>query len=383
MNDMKTKYALLALFAIVACEQLETNIVNKESTVKMVENSTLNDIAVILTDIDIDIPLCREVLQSVQQSVDKGMDENLYFKELWMNPMDVKVRSLGEESILKKRLDEYFNNQLPTRSSDTENAVKNSDIRLYWPYSENWDGITMPVIAPAPRVESDAFYGYKYNKNPDGEFEIEIVLIDDDYAYDNPVWIINYMETPYDAISDYSYINKDDLSTRSTGNRYLWEMDRMLVTKQYDKLSNGGSEFDVFVTYPLIDGYAVGQCHQFYTFTRAQIRNAKNNDVAVIINSDSRLLNTDWSSVQLSNHFALYENDGGDASQTVNAGTVGWKDDKTGLSASLTVTHTVKSNDKSLLQVNYTRDYYLPLPNDTKHSISDGTVSWYTNITKY
>lgn len=372
---------IFVLMLFVSCVQVDNAVFENTDYAQFSidDDWDQNYLAEVLMGMEIDKLLCAEVFDSVQKSVESGMDENLYFRELWMSDDVVKVKSYSDESILKSRLEKSLREMWSTKSSSQELSLANSDMQLYWPYSDRWDGITMPVIAPAPEEESDEFYGYRKVLDDDGSYIIETVLVNDDFAYDNPVWIINHMEFPYEEIQERLSFWNSRNETRSSTTGYLWEIDKMRVTKQYDKLTNGGSEFEVIVTFPQMPGYAPGQNRHMYEFTRSQIRN----NAWVSIGLSSRLLNTDWSPEQLSNHFALYGWDGGDMNQTVTSGTVAWQDPTTGLTTSSTVSYTIYTKSTPYLTVNYARGYFFSLGDDTMHGISDGTVSWYTKISEY
>lgn len=292
----------MTLMTALACEKSTDNLNLVEHKAFHIEESELNDVALMLTEIGLDDDICNEVHSSVRTAIDKGLDEDLYFRELWMDSDEVKVKSYTDESILKSRLNEYFMKNISTKNTEG-NFLKDSNIEIYWPYSENWDGKTKPVIAPVPvGQECDTLYGYKVISLPNQNIEIDTVLVDDNYAYDNPVWIINYMEFPYDWI----YSSKDEVVTvKSADDSFAWYMNKGRCTEQYDKLSNGASEFYfIIATPPASSGQVTTPSRRPFTFTRKEIRQEKE----VLFDLS---LNLSWSPNQLSNHMIFIESDDG------------------------------------------------------------------------
>ena len=297
---MKTRFTIIAIafMTALACEKSTDNLNLVEQSKFYIEESELNDVALMLTEIGLDDDLCNEVHSSVSVAIEKGLDEDLYFRELWMKDEDVKVKSYNSGSILKDRLEDYFMKNPSTKNTEG-NFLKDSNIEIYWPYSENWDGKTKPVIAPVPvGQECDTLYGYKVISEPGSKVKLDTVLVDDDYAYENPVWIINHMEFPYEYICD-SYL--DDFNVKSSEDTFGWYMYKAKCTKQYDKLSNGDSEFYfIIATPPASAGVVNTPSRRPFSFSRKQIRKEEE----VVINLP---LNLSWSSNQLSNHMIFVE----------------------------------------------------------------------------
>ena len=70
-------------------------------------------------------------------------------------------------------------------------ALMESDIQIYWPFSEAWDGETMPVITFDPEDGSEVNVGYRLMVDDDGLRKVEEVVVDEVMAADVPVWVVN------------------------------------------------------------------------------------------------------------------------------------------------------------------------------------------------
>ena len=371
---MKTRFTIiaLALISTLACEKTTDNLNLVEEPTFYIEESELNDVALMLTEIGLDNDLCNEVHASVSVAIDKGFDEDLYFRELWMNPEDVKVKSYNSGSILKERVEEYFMRNPSTKNTEG-NFLKNSNIKIYWPYSENWDGKTTPVIAPVPiGQECDTLYGYKIISKFGEDLKLDTVLIDDDYAYEHPVWIVNHMEFPYD---DAARENLTIEPPTKTTTLHLWEFNSMTVTKQYDKLSNGGSEFHVVSVSPT-DVQRVNT--RYVVFDRKEIRKK----TTKLFPGEDRFLNTDWTEDEISNYFGIIECDAGSPMKDVSTSTE-YIDPNTGATTATTITYSIDNEDTELFGISYKRTYIMsPLCAGT-HSIQDGTIKWTMSMNTY
>lgn len=370
---MKTRFTIIAiaLMTVLACEKSTDNFNPVEQKMLYIEESELNDVALMLTEIGLDNDLCNEVHTSVSIAIEKGLDEDLYFRELWMKDEDIKVKSYNSGSILKERLEDYFM-KIPSTKNTEGNFLKDSNIEIYWPYSKNWDGKTKPVIAPVPvGQECDTLYGYKVVSEPGTKVKLDTVLVNDDYAYENPVWIINYMEFPYD---DTTMENIQIETPTKAVTLNVWEFNSMTVEKQYDKLSNGGSEFHVVSVSPT-DVYHVNT--RYVEFERDEIRNKKTK-----IFDEDRLLNSDWTEDEVSNYFGIVECDAGTPMKNVST-TTEYVDSNTGTTASATINYSIDNKDTELFGISYKRTYIMsPLCAGTK-SIQDGKIKWTMSMNEY
>lgn len=166
------------------------------------EAVTPEAIAEALVHLHPDKEICEEVHSAVRKAVSLGLDESYYFSEALGK--DSRITDINRS--LQSKL-----NSLPTGNSIKEifaKVVEDDDYMLhyqiYWPYSKDWDGNTMPTItfqteAAVPQEEN---VGYRIVKD-----RIEEVTVNEEYAKKNPVWIINHNPVPYELYPDFAVQN--------------------------------------------------------------------------------------------------------------------------------------------------------------------------------
>lgn len=70
-------------------------------------------------------------------------------------------------------------------------AIERSDMQIYWPFSDEWDGKGMPVITYDPEDGSEVNIGYRLCMNDDGIRHVQEVEVDEAMARNEPVWVVN------------------------------------------------------------------------------------------------------------------------------------------------------------------------------------------------
>ena len=70
-------------------------------------------------------------------------------------------------------------------------ALESSDIQIYWPYSENWDGEEFPIITFDPLDGAETNLGYRLKTDEDGNRTVEEVIVDEQTAMEETVWVVN------------------------------------------------------------------------------------------------------------------------------------------------------------------------------------------------
>ena len=95
---------------------------------------------------------------------------------------------------------------------DVSNAVEeriqllcDSGVQIYWPYSENWDGESLPIITFDPGDGFDSNVGWRLA--PDGSLAEE-VTVDEMMARNGCVWVVNSNEDS--GLLPLSYLRKTD-----------------------------------------------------------------------------------------------------------------------------------------------------------------------------
>jgi hypothetical protein len=86
--------------------------------------------------------------------------------------------------------------------------LSESNIQIYWPYSENWDGETLPIITYDPGTNTSSNQGWRLKKSGTGEIVCEEVIVDENMAQEGCVWVINSNEDS--QLTPLAYIRKTD-----------------------------------------------------------------------------------------------------------------------------------------------------------------------------
>lgn len=201
MKDKKlfgTAAKALLLLALFSCERFPVAD-DTEDPVPV----PLEELAQIFSSLPLEKEHLDEVHSAVTASLGNGYDEEYTMADLFISPgAGVGERSAGTKSgaerhwsrPLRTLLEEYLERSYATRAADAPgsaaeyiSALTQSDLQIYWPYSEEWDGRTMPVITFDPGGEMTANIGYEMR--PDGS--VKEVVVNENMAMERPVWVIN------------------------------------------------------------------------------------------------------------------------------------------------------------------------------------------------
>ena len=165
---------------------------------------SLEEFAGILSALPMDRSHLGEVFDAVCASSENGYDEEYMLADLVGSPGagvgDGVFRSKAApryDRPLRDLLSDYFEanpSAVPTRAGSSEACLRmleESDMQIYWPYSEDWDGKAFPIITFDPGDGSEYNYGYQAVRGEDGSVEIQSVYVDEQVAMSRPVWVIN------------------------------------------------------------------------------------------------------------------------------------------------------------------------------------------------
>jgi hypothetical protein len=196
----------LMVLALASCEILDND---PDKHVTQGEDSTniaLDEVAHILSAIPFNTAQLQEVHDAATSSSDNGYDEEYTMKNLFENPgsgvgeQDNTRSAQVYDRPMRDLITEYVRSNAFTRSSDQGdawnpdaflNALQSSDIQIYWPYSEQWDGSTLPVVTFDPGGDADVNVGYEVLLSDDGFRHVKEVVVDEEMARDRPVWVVN------------------------------------------------------------------------------------------------------------------------------------------------------------------------------------------------
>lgn len=187
--------ALLA--GLVACEPLdddrEKHVIAANSVIR------LEEVAELLSSVPLGTAQMAEVMDAASASAGNGYDEEYRMSDLFSAPGtgvgDEADTKAGEryETPLRDLLSQAIQNRFPTKAGGEEEAsayldsLSASDVQIYWPYSDLWDGKALPIITFDPGDAALQNEGYAFKA--DGS--VEKVLVDEQMAQERPVWVVN------------------------------------------------------------------------------------------------------------------------------------------------------------------------------------------------
>ena len=187
----------------MSCEILDDDIVKHTSAQQPV---ALDEVAHVLANIPIGAGQMHEVFSAVSSSSCNGYDEEYMMRDLFADPGtgvgdDRSLVSKGFKSDdvpLRDLIDDYVRSMPATKSaagisnpSQWLDRLSESEVQIYWPFSESWDGSTLPVITFDPENDSEVNVGYKIIEGSGGVRQVEEVIVDEDMAMVTPVWVVN------------------------------------------------------------------------------------------------------------------------------------------------------------------------------------------------
>lgn len=292
----------------------------------------LSEVAQVLAGIPIEQDQLQEVYDAVSTSCGNGYDEEYTMSMLFESPgagvgENPDTRSAAKyEYPLRELITQHV---MATKSADGMpdpqkwlDELKLSDIQIYWPYSENWDGKTLPIITFNPEDDSEVNIGYKLKE--DGG--VEEVMVDEQMAMENPVWVVNRNEdASYKTLEMLRKENPEwgngggeivvtssSVSTKSGG-----EKSKCLILKNFKAWRNydcwfaGGAEFFI----------KTGSVKDFTASTEAELKlfNPKVTDFMIVVPRSrvyetipfNAMLVSDWTEQLTHCAFMVMEDDGG------------------------------------------------------------------------
>lgn len=205
---MKKFLFLLAPLVALSCEKVD--VTPKPVTGDATDLLELQDVAKMLSSVGLEPGHLAEVHDAVSSSSGNGYDEEYTMKNLFSSP----GAGVGEERQpeggqskggqpsryshpLRDALTGYLSSMAkscPATKGGREVTVQDyidfmsdSDMQVYWPYSDGWDGETMPVITFDPMSEVSSNVGYMMAA--DGT--LDEVYVTEEMARQRPVWVIN------------------------------------------------------------------------------------------------------------------------------------------------------------------------------------------------
>lgn len=317
---MKTKILLLLFIVAIilaSCNPASLHSLEQEK----LDNVALSrqEIARLLSELPLGNAQYNEVFDAVNSSSGNGYDEEYMMSDLLSCPgagvgdKHSGTRAASYSTPIKDMIEDYLADRYSTKagSADVEAYLKTlseSDLQIYWPYSEDWDGSQPPVITFDPGYGAESNYGYVVVKGPDGMRVVDSLVVTEEVAMNRPVWVINSNDdsafTPFDLYS-------------GAGTKAGTEEKNTLVIKDFKALRNydswfgGASEF--FVKVGAADGFKATKEEELRNYSPSVtdfVIVVKRKDVGTVVPFDALLL-TDFTSQIDKLAFMIVEDDGG------------------------------------------------------------------------
>ena len=186
---------LAGALAVTACERLDLWINPPADEAGEPLEFTLDEVARLLAAVPLGDAQVAEVRTAVTSSSDNGYDEEYPMRQVFETPGTgvggtpaTRVEAYPEP--LRDLLAAEIRKQYGTRSLDADtfvDALSSSDVQIYWPFSEEFEGDERPVITFDPGGRETKNVGWI--RQEDGS--LEEVIVDEAMARERPVWVIN------------------------------------------------------------------------------------------------------------------------------------------------------------------------------------------------
>lgn len=202
---MKTD-KLLCLLLLLSCNRIPEPVEDRDNAAL-----PLDQVAQMLSELPMEPVHFREVHRAVSSSSGNGYDEEYMMRDLFVSPgrgvgeedsgksgnsVEEHSKSLSDILPLRDLIIQYAENRAATKASGFDpglwlESLSSSDIQIYWPYSEDWDGETQPVFTYDPGDGSQVGVGWKVYTDERGARSVRKIEVDEKYAAAYPVWVVN------------------------------------------------------------------------------------------------------------------------------------------------------------------------------------------------
>ena len=202
---MKTD-KLLCLLLLLSCNRIPEPVEDRDNAAL-----PLDQVAQMLSELPMEPVHFKEVHRAVSSSSGNGYDEEYMMRDLFVSPgrgvgeedsgksgnsVEEHSKSLSDILPLRDLIIQYAENWAATKASGFDpglwlESLSSSDIQIYWPYSEDWDGETQPVFTYDPGDGSQVGVGWKVDTDERGARTVRKIEVDEKYAAAYPVWVVN------------------------------------------------------------------------------------------------------------------------------------------------------------------------------------------------
>ena len=231
---------------------------------------SLSDVAKMLSDLPLESGHLDEVYDAVTSSSGHGYDEEYRLTDLFEapgagvgdSPQTRATKAGGYPVPLRELFANYLSDKYGTKAgaADVEryiNALSESDMQIYWPYSEEWNGQDFPIVTFDPGYGAEANYGYEVRIDSHGAHVVDSVIVTEQVARERPVWVINRNDdagfTPLELFASETKAGKKDEGKKEEEKEYIFSIQSFKMLRNYDSWFGGASEF--FIKTGAVDGF--------------------------------------------------------------------------------------------------------------------------------
>ena len=229
---------------------------------------TMSDLAKIISELPLEQEHLQEVYDAVNSSSGNGYDEEYTMDRLFTSPgsgvgeRGESTKAAAYATPLRELFADYFRSRSETKAgaADVEayvNTLRDSDMQIYWPYSEDWDQETFPVVTFDPGDGAKTNYGYMLGFDDSGAHVVDSVLVTEELARERPVWVINRnADSAYTPVTLLDYNSPSAVRTvqeaKAKGKKMLTIKD-FTMARHFDSWFAGASGF--FIRCGAVDGF--------------------------------------------------------------------------------------------------------------------------------
>ena len=217
---------------------------------------TLEEVAQLLSTVPIGTEQVAEVLEGSTSSAGNGYDEEYRMIDLFSEPgtgvgADLSTKASSYTRPLRDLLREAVEARFATKSASGDasawlDSLAASDVQIYWPGAEKWDGSQLPVITYDPGDGAERNEGYELLA--DGS--VKKLMVDEEMSLERPVWVVNrnsdadYKSLELRRREDPNWGNGggDILVTKADEELQTLVLRSFKAHRQYDSWFAGGAE---------------------------------------------------------------------------------------------------------------------------------------------
>ena len=313
-------WGVASLLAVTACHR--DNLAAMEDEQEESRPVTVEEGAELLSVLPLGAEQMAEVHTAATASAGTGYDEEYRMRDLFAQPGAGVGDTLACTKAYARPLRDLLREAVRARTKASGgfpeswlDSLASSDVQIYWPFSESWDGRQLPVVTFDPGDYTERNVGYALRA--DGS--AQKVMVDEQMAREQPVWVVNR-----NSDADFKSLEmrrREDPSWGQGGGGIIirggnTEIKTLILrsfkaNRQFDSWFAGASEFFI----------KVGKVEDFTASTEAELRlyQPSITDFMIVVRRNqvgeeiplNAVLVSEWTTKLSSIAFMCIEDDGG------------------------------------------------------------------------